>query len=258
MRQVKGVFFDLYGTLVTLGDVGQAWSDWLTALHGALVEHGFEVGRDEFAASCDGFFGKPEPARVDDGLTVYERRMNSHLIGLGLELEPDHLKRAAVAGLNAWHAHARLDPEARDVLTEFSRDKKLALISNFDQAPHVHEFLAQEGLTGFFDLVVVSDDVGLKKPDPRIFQLALDHIGLSPGEVVHIGDMDDDIVGAQAAGITPVLIRRDWADPIIPDFHLRPTASDYFTRADSPDGLCVIPALSELRGLIGASPSPSR
>jgi len=252
--QVKGVFFDLYGTLVTLGDVGAAWSDWLTALHAALVEHGLAMDRDQFAQSCDGFFGKPEPARVEDGFTVYERRMNAHCRELALSLKPDQLKSAAASALNAWHAHARLDPEAHEVLAEFSRDKKVALISNFDQAPHVHDFLSGAGLTDFFDLVVVSDDIGLKKPDPRIFHFALDRTGLSPEQVVHIGDMTDDVLGAQAAGITPVLIRRDWADPIIPDFHLRPTASDYFGEDGSLDGVCVIPALSALTALLGFAP----
>jgi len=248
--EVKGVFFDLYGTLVTFTDVSAAWQDWLSALHAALLGHGLGMGRDEFAASCDGFFGKPEPAPAEDAFTVYERRMNAHLHELGLRLEPDQLKSAAAAALDAWHAHARLDPEAHDVLTEFSRDRKVALISNFDQAPHVHAFLVEEGLTPFFDLVVVSDEVGLKKPDPRIFHFALDRIGLTPDEVVHVGDMTDDVAGAQAAGITPILIRRGWADPIIPDFQLRPSSTAYFGEDGSLDGVCVIPALSALAGIL--------
>ena len=248
--EVRGVFFDLYGTLVTLGDVSAAWSDWLTALHTALVERGLEMDRDRFALCSDGFFSRPEPPPADDGFTVYERRMDAHCQALGLNLKPEHLKSAAAAALNAWHAHARLDPEAHDVLTEFSRDRTLALISNFDQAPHVHAFLADAGLTRFFDLVLVSDDVGLKKPDPRIFHLALDRTGLSPGEVVHVGDMIDDVVGAQAAGIMPVLIRRASVDPIIPDFQLRPSASVYFGEDDSLDGVHVIPALSALTRLL--------
>ncbi|MCX8052765.1 MAG: HAD family hydrolase [Armatimonadetes bacterium] len=250
--KVKGVFFDLYGTLVTLADVRAAWWDWLTALHSTLVEHGLSLDRDEFAGRCDGFFSKPEPEQIDDGFTVYERRMSAHLAELGLVLEPQHMRRAAMAALNAWHAHARLDPEARDVLADLSKNRKLALISNFDQASHVHEFLANEGLTAFFDVVVVSDDVGLKKPDPRIFRHALDRVGLSPEEVIHIGDMKDDVLGALSAGITPILIRREWADPIIPDFHVQPKVSVYFGDEDSLDGVRVIPALSELKTILSA------
>ncbi|MGC8862406.1 MAG: HAD family hydrolase [Armatimonadota bacterium] len=247
-----GVFFDLYGTLVTLDDVSAAWADWLTALHAALLEFGLQMNRDEFALCCDGFFGRPEPAAGDEGYTAYERRMRVHTAELGLVLDRKSLKRVCSAALDAWHAHVRIDPEARQVLAELKPHTTLALISNFDQAPHVHAFLSEEGLAGFFDAVLVSDEVGLKKPDPRIFQLALERTGLTPERVLHVGDMRDDVVGARAAGITPVLIRREWAEPIIPDFLIRSNPSDYFSNEAPSDEVRVIGALSALIDLVQA------
>ena len=62
--------------------------------------------------------------------------------------------------------------------------------------------------------IIDSGAVGVAKPDPRIFELALDVVGLTPDRVVHIGDAYHyDVGGARAAGIEPVLI-----DP----FDLRP------------------------------------
>jgi FMN phosphatase YigB (HAD superfamily) len=62
--------------------------------------------------------------------------------------------------------------------------------------------------------------VGLKKPDPAIFSIALDATELEPGEVIYVGDTDDDIDGARAAGVCPVLIQRNREDdsPVALDF----------------------------------------
>jgi FMN phosphatase YigB (HAD superfamily) len=56
---------------------------------------------------------------------------------------------------------------------------------------------------------VISDQVGIAKPDPRIFQITLEKTGLQPSEVVYVGDSVEDIQGSQAAGIHTILIRRE-------------------------------------------------
>jgi putative hydrolase of the HAD superfamily len=57
------------------------------------------------------------------------------------------------------------------------------------------------------EFVVDSGDVGVMKPDPRIFEVALDLLGLEPGEVWYLGDMPAiDVVGARRAGLRPFLI----------------------------------------------------
>jgi putative hydrolase of the HAD superfamily len=57
--------------------------------------------------------------------------------------------------------------------------------------------------------VAVSGKLGVAKPDPRIFKAALDQAGADPGATVHVGDqLVNDVAGATASGITPVLIDR--------------------------------------------------
>jgi len=59
------------------------------------------------------------------------------------------------------------------------------------------------------DVVVSSAEVGLRKPDPRIFELALARVGVAADEAVHVGDhLYADILGAEAVGMYPVLIDR--------------------------------------------------
>ena len=81
--------------------------------------------------------------------------------------------------------------------------------SNFDHPPHVHAVLSELGLTDFFHSIVISAEVGVKKPDPRIFDVAFDQTGMKPEEVVYVGDTEDDVKAARAADIVPILIQRE-------------------------------------------------
>jgi putative hydrolase of the HAD superfamily len=87
------------------------------------------------------------------------------------------------------------------------QSKTLAVVSNWDLA--LPMLLADLGLAEFFNFILPSAEVGVEKPDGRIFRLALQRLGLRPQEVVHIGDKyEADVVGARAVGITPILLDR--------------------------------------------------
>lgn len=72
--------------------------------------------------------------------------------------------------------------------------------------------LRQCGLDRFVDELVVSEEVGVSKPDPRIFQIALDRLGRRADEVVMVGDSwAADVIGARAAGIRAIWFNPDRA-----------------------------------------------
>lgn len=82
---------------------------------------------------------------------------------------------------------------------------RLAVVSNADGT--VEHALSKQGLRDHFEIVVDSRRVGFEKPDPRIFQYALDAMGVTAQETLHIGDMFDvDIVGARSVGLHALLI----------------------------------------------------
>jgi putative hydrolase of the HAD superfamily len=71
----------------------------------------------------------------------------------------------------------------------------------------VRGFLEACGLAGRFEVIIDSFLVGVEKPDPRIFALALDLLRLPPERVVHVGDYYHvDVTGAEGAGLTGVLL----------------------------------------------------
>lgn len=87
------------------------------------------------------------------------------------------------------------------------RGLRLGIISNF--APTLSSILEHKGILHYFDPVIVSTEVGLEKPDPAIFELALARAGLSAQEVLYVGDHDrNDIWAPNQAGIDAVKIKR--------------------------------------------------
>ncbi|NYJ74611.1 HAD-IA family hydrolase [Allobranchiibius huperziae] len=60
-------------------------------------------------------------------------------------------------------------------------------------------------LDELFDPVVISGEVGMRKPEKRIFDLAVERLGLAPGDVVFVDDAEPNLVGARAAGLRTVL-----------------------------------------------------
>jgi HAD superfamily hydrolase (TIGR01549 family) len=105
--------------------------------------------------------------------------------------------------LNVWeHVPEFVVPTLR-MLKE--RGDRLVVVSNSNGT--LRAALTRLGLIAFFDLVIDSAEEGLEKPDRRLFELALSRAGASPSETIHVGDMYYvDVVGARAAGISPVLV----------------------------------------------------
>lgn len=82
---------------------------------------------------------------------------------------------------------------------------RLGVVSNSDG--RAAEALAAAGLRGAFELVIDSGLVGVEKPDPAIFTLALERMGLTALEALYVGDIYEvDVIGARAAGLDVILL----------------------------------------------------
>lgn len=99
-------------------------------------------------------------------------------------------------------------PDAAPALTTLrERGLRTVCVSNWDyELPAVLERI---GLATAFDGVVTSAAAGARKPDPAIFAPALAIAGCTAAEALHVGDSDEDVAGARAAGIDVVRIDRD-------------------------------------------------
>lgn len=100
-------------------------------------------------------------------------------------------------------------PNAHEVLGILADRYRLAIICNTNASgERVREILRSAGIERYFDLVVVSSEVGLRKPDGRIFRIALENLDLRPDEVVMVGNrISADILGGNRVGMKTVLIK---------------------------------------------------
>jgi HAD superfamily hydrolase (TIGR01509 family) len=99
-----------------------------------------------------------------------------------------------------------MHPDTPDVLRQLGeRGFTLGVVSNADG--RVPAALAARGLAPHFRVIIDSHLVGVEKPDPRIFRMALEQCGASPAEAIYVGDIYEiDVQGSRAVGMTPILI----------------------------------------------------
>lgn len=93
------------------------------------------------------------------------------------------------------------------VLEDLRRDFRLGIIAN--QHPPVFQAIADYGIDGLFDVIVISEIVYLFKPDPAIFQYGLDQAGIAASEAIFVGDRpDNDVQPAKSLGMKTIRFKR--------------------------------------------------
>jgi HAD superfamily hydrolase (TIGR01662 family) len=156
---------------------------------------------------------------------------------IGFDLPDDVLAHVVALDHSAYSNSITAEPATMATLTALKdAGYRMGLVSNVTLLPALmREDLTRLGFDAFLEATVFSSEVGVRKPDPRIFRAALDRLGADPGETVFVGDRRfDDVTGAQAVGMRGVQTLQ---------FRQEDEPADVV-----PDG--VVRTLSELPGLL--------
>jgi HAD superfamily hydrolase (TIGR01549 family) len=204
---IHGVFFDLYGTLIIYGDMQAAVKDLISSLHRAIINKGAAMSTEMLTSYYQSITSRPPQPNMD-GTSRFERQLDDICREVGVKLNDYEICELADQCVGAWSKYTRLDPESIPVLKKLHQSYKIGLITNFDYPPHIKRLLREAELSPLFDVTLISDMVGVSKPDRRIFELALTRTDLKPANVVFVGDSLEDIQGALGAGMLPVYIQR--------------------------------------------------
>ena len=199
---MRAVLLDSLGTLVALDSPVPRLRERLAALGFDVDEE--RVGR-AFGAEVAYYVEHHVEGRDQSTLAELRNRCAAVLLDeLGIPELPLPDAREALLGSLAFRAFDDVAPALRELR---GRGLTLVVASNWDCS--LREVLDSAGVLGLVDGAVSSAEAGAAKPDPAPFRAALAAAGCEPHEAVHVGDSEEnDVAGARAAGIRPVLLRR--------------------------------------------------
>jgi putative hydrolase of the HAD superfamily len=214
---IRAVAFDVNGTLIRiLADDGEE-RVFRAAAHFLIYQgvdlHRYEVRDLYFQIMKEQLRASQEDYPEFDAVGVWREIIQGHMTDFTRALPAEKLEQMPVflAEMSRGISRRRLGlyPYVREVLDVLRERYPLAIITDA-QSVYAPGELHKVGLLGYFDPVVVSGDHGYRKPDRRLFQFALDGMGVPAVNTLYVGnDMHRDIYGAREAGLKTVMFNSD-------------------------------------------------
>jgi putative hydrolase of the HAD superfamily len=209
---LRAILFDALGTLLQLEPPAPRLQAELARRYG--VEISLAEAREAMAAEI-GFYR----AHLDEGRDpVSLGRLREHCAGRLRQALPAPARRGLPRPAELVDALlASLEfsayPDALPALSSNRhRGLRLVVVSNWDVS--LHTVLGNVGLAPRLDGILTAAEAGVRKPAPAIFTQALRLAGAAATQAIHVGDsLEEDVAGARAAGIEPVLLCRDGGPP---------------------------------------------
>ncbi len=112
-------------------------------------------------------------------------------------------KRLHIPKEEIWpgvRAEVKINLEMIELIKKLRKHYKIGMISNY-LYEWLEKIIEENKLAQYFDQIIISSKIGIKKPDPRIFNMALDEFKIAPEEAVFIDDRDYQVEGAKAVGM---------------------------------------------------------
>jgi HAD superfamily hydrolase (TIGR01549 family) len=199
--KIKAVLLDFGGTLA---DGSLEWDPYHETIRDYLKSLGFSIEMNEVKkalrdalAELNVIRTRGEEMRFEDVYAIFLQKLGINHDDETLEWLHDNFKK---------YYKTNFFPCLEEVLIELSSKYRLAMVSNtMSDQPKI--LLREANLDKYFDLLVCSRDLGVRKPNPEIFKIVLDMIDVKPSEAVHVGDsVEADMIGARNTGLTGIWI----------------------------------------------------
>jgi len=208
LPEIKAVLFDFIGTLVNVK--GYSLENSKMKLYRAIVDAGFNVSQKDFLDAYTEAHEKYRVIRYQKFVEVTNAVWISEALNnLGFETTPDdwRIKAAVNVFFEDYVSSFRLRRCAKQILRMLYGNYKLGLVSNFTYAPVIYAGARKVGISNFFNIILVSDAVGWRKPHAKIFEEALGRLGVKAEETLFVGDSpDEDIRGAKQLGMKTIFV----------------------------------------------------
>ena len=204
---IKGILFDLYGTLIDI-ETDESIDEIYRAIAHYLVYQGIYLHRGQLRERYYAIMRQQKDARGEEYPEIdVEAIWNELLLQQGIKsgyIRGQQAKVIAHIYRGISRKRLRLYPNVKEVLNELQAHYQLALVSDAQPCFALPEIRAV-GLESYFNPVIISSYYGFRKPDSRLFNKALDKMGISRSEVIAVGnDMFRDVYGAQLLDIRTI------------------------------------------------------
>ena len=196
--EVGALVFDAYGTLFDVHSV-TALADELMPGRGAALSQLWRTKQLEYTWLQSLMLSAVQ--RRDDFAAVTAHALDYAVEALGLTLPASGRHRL----LDAYLDLAPFD-EAEDVLARLAPLPRLILSNGTREM--LEPLAATTGLSRHLDAILSVDTAGIYKPSPRVYQLAVDHLGLPPAHIGFVSSNGWDAAGAKAVGLTAIWVNR--------------------------------------------------
>ena len=202
MEQIKAITFDLDGTLA----YGALDSEkYEKALIDYLKEIGYSGERAKLNKARQAMLEKMRKSQARNIELRFDLLYSNLLYELGLEITQERLDH--IEDLYNRFYRIEIFPGVKEMLENLSGKYKLSIVAN--AITNVSKLALQKlDLVKYFDYIVLSRDLGVRKPDLEIFVYALRSMWVKGSETVHVGDsLEDDVQGGKNAGMKTVWIK---------------------------------------------------
>jgi len=217
---IRAIGFDLFNTLI-MAEPG-ALDEALSRLIIGLEQYGILPDPEPFRQAYREAAVRHITEANRNGIETHNRFWISEALQrLGYAIEPEdaRISSAVESYFSAFLDFCHVIPDTLPMLQDLKPGYRFGLLSNFTHAPAALSLIQHLGLDGFFDVVLISGEIGYRKPHPLLFGRLRQRLGVSRAELLYVGDDPEaDVCGALNAGIQPVWFTyaRDKGSPLPP------------------------------------------
>ena len=222
-HQIKAILFDLNETLIHQIRTERSH---IASTYAALTKHYWHITFESFESAWTKIHNQ-HANQIHEGLQLvqvgdfeaakeklrepwYHENIADIVKELNISCSNQLIEEITWEFQDSWVGGLRMPVGNRSVLEKLAQDDyQLGIVTNFQQPNIISDILKNFGIDHFFKTIVISANIGWRKPHPDLFKSALNELGMidTPERVIYVGDdPEEDINGSKRVGLQPILI----------------------------------------------------
>jgi len=221
-KKIKCIGFDLYSTLINTDN--HNWEEMLKAAFPIVRRLGYNGNFNDFFKIQNEIYWKWREYREKNHIEMKSNIWwNETLKKIGVDFTDDDINEIILASHEKWRTQITTYPKVKELLYDLKKKYYLALISNIAEGDLARGDMEILGISEPFDIIVMSSDLEIRKPSPKIFHYVLNKLNIKKEQMIFLGDtLYDDIQGAKNAGLRMAIHVKRERSYFFPDYYVVP------------------------------------